>query len=70
MSEPIVQSPDPDIDTLKCPKCGALWRAKGKYNYDDGGWHYYNAEDGIDHGCCPSGCKNFFAIPVKGRSIK
>lgn len=66
----IIQSPNPDIDTLKCPKCNALWLAEGHYNYDEGGWNYFNEDTGIDNEICPNGCKNFFGFRVKGRIIK
>lgn len=65
----IMQSPDPETDTLKCPKCRALWRAKGHYNYDLGGWNYYNEEEGIDEDLCPSGCTSFFGSRIKGKVI-
>jgi hypothetical protein len=58
----VIQSPNPDTDTLKCPKCNALWRAKGHYNYDEGGWAY-----DADEEYCPKGCKNFIGFRVKGK---
>ena len=60
--EDLVHSNDPDIDTLRCPKCKAIWRSKGHYNYDEGGWVYENAEDNL----CPCGCENFLGYRIKG----
>ena len=55
----IIQSSNPDVDTLKCPKCGAIWRSKGYYN-DKGGWVYEVKN-------CPSGCRTRFLLnPVEG----
>lgn len=65
----IIQSPDPDIDTLRCPKCSALWRAKGHYDYDQGGWNYYNETECIDEELCPNGCRNFFGFRTKGKLV-
>lgn len=60
----IIHSIDPDTDTFKCPKCGAIWRAKGHYNDDDGGWAY----DEVDEERCPRGCKNLFGLRrIKGK---
>lgn len=58
----IIQSSDPDVDTLKCPKCGALWRSRGHYNYDEGGWVH-------DEDYCPNDCVNFFGFEIKGKVI-
>lgn len=59
----IIQSPDPDIDTLKCPKCGCLWRSKGCYDYDNFGWAYEQA-------VCPSGCRTWFLqFPLRGKIV-
>lgn len=63
------QSPDPDIDTLKCPKCGTIWHAKGNYDYDLGGWNYFG-EDGNNEGLCPSRCKNILGAHITGKEIK
>lgn len=63
----IIQSPNLNIDTLKCPKCNVLWRAEGHYNYDEGGWNYFNEETGIDEDICPNGCTNFFGFRIRGK---
>jgi hypothetical protein len=63
MSE-IFQSTDIEVDTLKCPKCKAIWRARGHYNYDDGGYSYDYNDD-----ICPNGCTNFFGFSVRGKVI-
>lgn len=70
MLESILQSLSPDIDTLKCPKCSAIWRAKGGYILGEDRFSYYNEANGIDEELCPSGCKNFFRLPIKGKLIK
>lgn len=61
----IIQSNDPETDTFKCPKCNALWRSKGYYNYDEGGW--------VQEDNCPLGCRStylyFFKKQVKGNII-
>lgn len=54
-----------DVDTLKCPKCKTIWREKGEYDYDFGGWHY---PDGSEY--CPNGCVNKFGIKAKGKIQK
>lgn len=69
MNNPAIQSPDPETDTLKCPKCGTLWRAKGHYNYDEGGWNYFNEQSGFDEEFCPSGCKKLFGSRVRGKVV-
>ncbi|MDF2505224.1 hypothetical protein [Clostridium sp.] len=57
----VIQSPKKDVDTLWCPKCGALWRAKGYYDYDEGGWvHEYEDE------FCPNGCRNILGLRIMG----
>lgn len=61
----IIHSNKPDVDTLKCPKCNALWRAEGHYNYDEGGWAYENDEE-----YCPRGCYSFFGFKIKGKVVK
>jgi hypothetical protein len=61
----ILQSQNPDIDTLKCPKCGAVWREKGFYDYDLGGWVY---EDNLQ-GECPNDCRNWLGTRIKGKVI-
>jgi hypothetical protein len=59
----IIQSNNPDIDTLKCPKCGVIWCSHGYYNFDEGGWVYEDAY-------CPSGCRTWFSgSPVQGKTI-
>jgi hypothetical protein len=58
----VIQSSDPDIDTLKCPKCKALWRAKGHYD-SEGKWDYDYAD------ICPQGCFNFFGFKIKGKRV-
>jgi hypothetical protein len=65
ISTKIVQSNNSDTDTLKCPKCGAIWRAKGHFYYDDGGWIY----DEKDSELCPNGCINFFGFRLTGRVV-
>lgn len=64
LNNDIVQSNDPDTDTLKCPKCGTLWRANGHYNYDEGGWAYDD-----DENICPLGCTGLFGFRIKGKII-
>lgn len=60
----IIQSNDPDTDTLKCPKCCAIWRSKGYYNYDEGGWVYEDVD-------CPNGCCTYFLKkPIQGKKIQ
>lgn len=46
----ILQSPDLNIDTLKCPKCNAIWRSEWYYDYDEGG--LVHEEDLCPNGCC------------------
>lgn len=60
-NDKLIHSPNPDIDTLKCPKCNTLWRAEGYYNYDEGGWNY-----GMDQ-YCPNNCKSLFGFPIEGK---
>lgn len=61
----VIQSNDPEIDTLKCPKCKAIWRAKGQYDYDAGGWNYELGDD-----LCPCGCINFLGFRVTGKRVQ
>lgn len=59
----IIHSADTDTDTLKCPNCGCLWRSKGYYNYDEGGW--VHEED-----YCPNGCRtHILKLPIQGKVI-
>lgn len=50
-----------DVDTFKCPKCKAIWRLQGSYEYGDDLWQY----DGSEY--CPNGCTNFLGFKVKGK---
>lgn len=59
----VVQSANPDIDTLKCPKCGALWRAEGEHAWGEERWSYKLNEDR-----CPRLCLNFFGFRIRGRA--
>ncbi|NOV01331.1 hypothetical protein [Paenibacillus planticolens] len=61
----IIQSSNPDIDTLKCPKCKAIWRAEGEHAWGDDRWSYKLGEDK-----CPSGCITFFGFRVTGKLVK
>ncbi|WP_423408013.1 hypothetical protein AABM38_20425 [Heyndrickxia sp. MSNUG] len=61
----IIQSLDPDIDTLKCPKCNAIWRVKGSYEFGLDIWVYE-----LDEEYCPNGCKNFFGFRVIGKKVE
>jgi hypothetical protein len=63
MPNKIIQSPNPDIDTLKCPKCGAIWRSEGYYDYDEGGWVH-------EQDTCPNECRSrFLNILINGKVI-
>lgn len=63
MNNIIIHSNDPDTDTLKCPECGVLWRSKGYYNYDEGGW--IHEQDDCPNGCCT----RFLQCPIQGKVI-
>lgn len=58
----VIQSNNPDTDTLICPKCGALWRAKGYYDRDEGGWVHELKEE-----YCPRYCRNLFGFRISGK---
>lgn len=57
----VILESDRGIDLLKCPKCKALWRARGYYDFDIGGWVY--DEDNAD--LCPCGCRNIFGLRIR-----
>lgn len=60
----IIQSTNPDVDTLKCPKCGCIWRSLGYYDYDEGGWSH-GTED-----FCPNHCRTkILGLPITGRVV-
>jgi hypothetical protein len=65
LKDKIIQSPNPAIDTFKCPKCGAIWRAEGFYDFDLGGWIY-----DIDDEYCPCDCRNILGFRIKGQVTK
>lgn len=58
----IIQSPNPAVDTMKCPKCGVIWRSL--LVYDEHLEAEVHEEDN-----CPNECRNFFGFPVFGKVI-
>lgn len=58
----VIQSTNPNIDTLKCPKCGALWRAEGEHAWGEENWTYKLNEE-----LCPRSCRNLFGFRIEGK---
>lgn len=61
----MITSIKPDVDTLVCPNCKAIWRAKWSLDYGDDIWTY----DDPNAEYCPCGCRNWIGFKVKGNRI-
>lgn len=59
----IIKSEDPEVGTFVCPKCKAIWRARGQFEHLVGAWHY------DDDDCCPHGCMHFIFFRVRGDEV-
>lgn len=59
----ITKSKDPEVDTFTCPKCKAIWRVKGEFDYDT--WSKSYDGDNV----CPNQCRGFFGFVIRGKIV-